>query len=117
MRSLDPAPKFLLNLLTVGVVRARWVARTNRALGRKTSALFAWFLLPFAHYGLAKRLNGALDGVGTAHRESPFWCFWLTGWPIIGATRRLRRGVTRYNDSLRVRLASPSASVESVPTA
>jgi hypothetical protein len=37
-------------------------------------------------------------------------CFWLTGFPFVGATRRLRRGVVAFNDAhnVRAQVAQPA---------
>jgi hypothetical protein len=92
-------PGFFVNVFTVGIARALWISRANRMLKHRTGFWFAWLLQPFAFYGLAKRLNIALERTGSSHRESPFWCFWLTGIPLIGTTRKMRRGFRRLNDA------------------
>ena len=102
MNALRKPPGFFTNLFTLGIARARWISAANKSLDHRTGFLFAYFLQAFANYGLAKRINLALRNAGSGHAESPFLCFWLTGWPFIGATRRLRRGVTRLNDAIEV---------------
>lgn len=96
-------PGFFVNLLTFGIARARWISDANRVLNHKTGFLFAWFLQGFANYGLAGRFNQALAAAGSAHTESPIACFLLTGWPFIGAKKRLGRATERLNDAHRVR--------------
>jgi hypothetical protein len=103
-------PGFWLNLLTFGIARARWTAAANRQLGSGAGFWFAWLLLPFANYGIAGRLNEASAAAGSAHRESPLLCFFLTGVPFIGAKRRVRRAVVHLNDALRVRSAATAQS-------
>lgn len=104
MTPLPIPPGFWLNLLTLGIARARWVGHANRQLGRGGAGFwFAWFLSPFAYYGIAGRLNEALAATGSTHRESPLLCFLLTGWPFVGAKKRLRRATVRLNDALHVR--------------
>lgn len=89
---IDSAPGFLHNLFTLGISMARWVDRTNKALGRGgAGSLFAWFLPGFAYYGLAGRLNDALAAQGSRTRVSPLACFFLAGFPFIGSRRRLGR--------------------------
>jgi hypothetical protein len=74
--------------------------------------LFAWFLLPFANYGLAQRMTAALRQAGSSYNVSAFWCFWLTGWPFIGSNKRFKRGVRALNDaySVRQQTVSPTAA-------
>lgn len=104
---LRTPPGFLINLVTLGIARARWIAEANRHLGQGGAGfLFAWFLQAFANYGLAGRFNQALGAAGSAHTESPILCFLLTGWPFIGAKKRLQRATERLNDARRVRGAA-----------
>lgn len=104
MSQLSEYPGTWISIFTIGIVRARWIAATNKALGRGGAGFwFAWFLMAFAHYGVAARLNEALAATGSAHRESPILCFFLTGFPFIGSKKRLRRATSFYNDALRVR--------------
>lgn len=101
--TLGQFPGFWITLVTIGIARARWVDATNQALGRGGAGFwFAWFLAPFAYYGVAGRMNEALRAVGSTHRESPLACFFLIGLPFIGTKKRLRRGVSRINDVHRV---------------
>jgi len=107
---LTTPPGFWVTLLTLGIARALWISRTNRDLGRGGAGfLFAYFLQPFANYGLAGRLNTALGEVGSSHRISPFWAFWLTGFPFIGTRHKMKRAVVRLNDAQRVRQAAVAA--------
>jgi len=107
MTPLPTFPGFWLNLVTLGIARARWTSATNQQLARGGAGFwFAWFLAPFAYYGVTGRLNGALAAAGSGHRESPLLCFLLTGIPFIGAKKRLRRATERLNDALRVRQAA-----------
>jgi hypothetical protein len=104
MTPLETPPGFLANLFTLGIARARWIAGANAALGQGGAGfLFAWMLLPFAHYGLATRLNGALRQAGSSHQVSPILCYLFTSWPIIGSGRRFERGVAAYNDAIGAR--------------
>lgn len=104
MTTLQQYPGFWISFFTLGIARARWIAAANRTLGRGGAGFwFAWFLMIFAQYGVAKRLNQALAAAGSAHRESPFLVFLLCGWPFIGSKKRLRRGVSFLNDAGRVR--------------
>lgn len=106
MTQLKTFPGFWLNLVTLGIARANWIAGTNKALGRGGAGFwFAWFLVPFANYGVTGRLNEALAAAGSGHRESPMAVFWLTGFPFIGSKKRLRRASERLNDVLQVRTA------------
>lgn len=100
---LSGYPGFWINLLTLGIARGRWIANANKMLGRGGAGFwFAWLLMPFAHYGVARRLNEALTDRGSSHQESPILCFLFTGFPFFGSTRRLRRAANRYNDTLQV---------------
>lgn len=99
MNRISQYPGFWVSALTFGIVRARWIATTNQTLGRGGAGFwFAWFLLPFAQYGITGRLNAALAAAGSNHRESPLAVFLLSGWPLIGSKKRLRRAVERLND-------------------
>ena len=49
------------------------------------------------------RVNATLASIGSTHTESPLLCFLLTGWPFIGAKRRMTRATDRLNDATRVR--------------
>ncbi|MDB5716461.1 MAG: hypothetical protein JWO15_3858 [Sphingomonadales bacterium] len=101
--NLRQFPGFWITLFTIGIARARWVDATNHTLGRGGAGFwFAWFLAPFAYYGVAGRMNDAMAAVGSTHKESPLACFFLVGWPFIGTKKRLRRGVNRFNDVHRV---------------
>jgi hypothetical protein len=101
--ALGKFPGFWITLVTIGISRARWVEATNHGLGGGGAGFwFAWFLAPFAYYGVAVRMNEALRAVGSTHRESPLACFFLVGWPFTGTKKRLRRGVDRINDVHRV---------------
>jgi hypothetical protein len=111
MNAVSTPPHFFANLFTFGVARARWISHANRALGHRTGFLFAYFLQSFANYGLSRRLNAALRAVGARHSESPFWCFCLTGWPLIGANRRMRRGFSRFNEAWAVQRHTAAAAV------
>lgn len=103
MVRLDTPPNWFVNIFTLGILRALWIAESNRRLKQGGAGFaFAWFLLPFAQYGLAKRMTLALAQVGSSHKVSPLACFWLAGWPFIGAHRRLKRGTQAYNDALGV---------------
>lgn len=108
--SLPQFPGFWITLVTLGIARASWIARTNRTFGRGGAGfLFAW-LLPFcANYGVTGRLNEALADAGSGHRESPWLVFWLTGWPFIGSKKRIRRAVDYLNDAQRVRQGAAAA--------
>lgn len=108
---LRPPPNLFVSLLTLGIARASWIAETNRALGAGGAGfLFAWLLSPFAVYGLAERLNGALQAAGSSHRESPVLCFLLNGMPFFGARARLKRGTERLSDVHRVGRGTPAPS-------
>jgi hypothetical protein len=110
MTPLNEYPGFWMNLITLGIARALWTSRANTQLGRGGAGFwFAWFLFPFANYGVAGRLNEALAAAGSGHRESPMLVFWLTGWPFIGSKKRLRRATAFYNDAIRVRSTSAPA--------
>lgn len=91
-------PGFLINLFTLGIARARWIAAANKVFGAGAGFWFAWLLQPFANWGLAGRFNAALQAAGSTHRVSPFWCFLLTGWPFIGAKARFKKATERLND-------------------
>lgn len=111
MTRLQTPPGFFVALFTLGIARALWISRTNRELRQGgAGALFAFFLLPFANYGVAKRLNVALAQAGSLQAVSAMACFWLTGFPFIGAARRLRRGVVAFNDAhnVRAQVAQPA---------
>src|SRR3954453_4790309 len=112
MLRLETPPSWIVNLLTLGIARARWIAESNRRLGQGGAGFwFAWFLLPFANYGLAQRMTAALRGAGSSFTVSPLLCFWLTGWPFIGSTKRFKRGTQALNDahSVRQQMASTPA--------
>ena len=112
MIRLETPPSWIHNLVTLGIARARWIAESNRRLGQGGAGFwFAWFLLPFAHYGLAKRMTGALRQAGATHTVSAFWCFWLTGWPLIGANKRMKRGTQALNDVATVHARATAAPV------
>lgn len=101
--NLRTPPGFLVNIVTLGIARASWVAETNRVLGQGGAGFwFAWLLAPFAYFGLAGRLNSALGTAGSSHRESPFLCFLFAGWPFFGSKKRLKRGTERLMDAGRV---------------
>jgi hypothetical protein len=70
---------------------------------------FAWFLLPFANYGLAQRITAALRQAGSSFTVSALASFWLTGWPFIGSTKRLKRGTQALNDAYSVRQQAASS--------
>lgn len=95
---------WFVNLITLGITRARWIAESNRRLGQGGAGFwFAWFLLPFANYGLAQRMTTALRQAGlSSFTVSPVWCFLLTGWPFIGASKRFKRGTRALNDAYAV---------------
>lgn len=104
MISYPRYPGTLLAIVTFGILRAKWVADVNKQLGRGGAGfLFAWFLQPFANYGITGRLNAALAQAGSGHSESPILVFLLSGWPFIGSKKRLGRATDRLNDALRVR--------------
>ncbi len=104
---LDKYPGFWLSLVTLGIVRALWFAESNRRLGQGGAGfVFAWFLMPFAAYGITGRINNALAQTGSGHRESPILCFLLFGFPFIGAKKRLRRGSEALNNAHSVRAQS-----------
>lgn len=101
---LTKPPGFFMSLVTLGIARAMWISQTNATIGQGGAGfVFAWFLLPWANYGVAKRLNGVLASTGSGYRISPMACFWLTGWPFIGARRRHKNAVERINDVTRAR--------------
>lgn len=102
------APGFWLNIFTLGILQAKWVARVNVALGQGGARfMFAWFLAPFAHYGLATRLNAAHQANGSPVQVSPLVCFFITGWPFIG--KGLRRSGEAYGTLLAARAGAPVA--------
>jgi hypothetical protein len=104
MTRLQDFPGTLVAVLTLGIARAKWIAETNRQLGAGGAGfLFAWFLSPFANYGVADRMNSALAAAGSGHRESPILCFLLSGWPFIGAKKRMKRGSEALNNAWAVR--------------
>jgi hypothetical protein len=103
------APGFLFNWLTIGIARAKWISGVNHQLNHKTGAVFAWFLAPFACYGLAKRLTAANAQLGSSQPASPLACFFLCGWPLIGSARRLKRGAEAYASALNVQARSAVA--------
>jgi hypothetical protein len=112
MVRLETPPSWIVNLVTLGIARARWIAESNRRLGQGGAGFwFAWFLLPFANYGLAKRMTAALQQAGSSFTVSAFWCFWLTGWPFIGSAKRLKRGTQALNDAYSVRQQTATPSV------
>lgn len=104
MTRISQYPGFWISALTLGIMRAKWIATTNELLGRGGAHFwFAWFLMPFAQYGITGRLNEALAAAGSNHRESPLAVFLLSGWPLIGSKKRLRRATERLNDVTQVR--------------
>lgn len=104
MTHLKDFPGTLVTVFTLGIARAQWIAETNRQLGAGGAGfLFAWFFSPFANYGVMDRMNSALAAAGSGHRESPFLCFLLTGWPFIGAKKRMKRGTQALNNAWAVR--------------
>lgn len=104
MTHLKDFPGTLVTVFTLGIARARWIAETNRQLGAGGAGfMFAWFLSPFANYGVVERMNNALAAAGSGHRESPFLCFLLNGWPFIGAKKRMKRGTQALNNAWSVR--------------
>ncbi len=110
--TLPNYPGTWISIFTLGIARANWISATNKTLGRGGAGFwFAWFLMAFAHYGVADRLNEALASVGSSHRETPFLVFLLTGFPFIGSKKRLRRATAFYNDALRVRGGNAPAPV------
>lgn len=48
-------------------------------------------------------MNNALAAAGSGHRESPILCCLLTGWPFIGAKKRMKRGTRALNNAWAVR--------------
>ena len=112
MVRLETPPRWIVSLFTLGIARARWIAESNRRLGQGGAGFwFAWFLLPFANYGLAERMTAALRQAGSSFTVSAFWCFWLTGWPFIGSAKRLKRGTQTLNDAYSVRQQTAAPSV------
>lgn len=112
MTRLKDFPGTLITVFTLGIARAKWIAETNRQLGAGGAGfLFAWFLSPFANYGVVDRMNNALAAAGSNHRESPILCFLLNGWPFIGAKKRMKRGTQALNNAWAVRQqAAPAAN-------
>jgi hypothetical protein len=111
MVRLETPPVWIVNLFTLGISRARWIAESNRRLGQGGAGFwFAWFLLAFANYGLAERMTGALRQAGSSFAVSAVACFFLTGWPLIGSNKRFKRGTQALNDAYSVRQqAAPPA--------
>ncbi|KRB74073.1 hypothetical protein ASE01_18960 [Nocardioides sp. Root190] len=105
------APSWFLNWLTIGIARAKWISGINAQLNHKTGAPFAWFFYAFAAYGLATRLTAANASLGSNHKTSKWACFWLAGWPFIGAARRLKKGAEAYASSLNVRAQAGTPAV------
>jgi hypothetical protein len=106
------APGFWLNLFTLGIVQAKWVAAVNSGLRQGGAGfLFAWFLAPFANYGLANRLNAAHQALGSSIRISPLACFFFTGWAFIGARKRLKRSGQAYGSMLSARASVIPAAI------
>jgi hypothetical protein len=104
MTHLKDFPGTLVTVFTLGIARAKWIAETNRQLGAGGAGfMFAWFFSPFANYGVVERMNNALAAAGSSHRESPFLCFLLNGWPFIGAKKRIKRGTQALNNAWSVR--------------
>lgn len=100
MTHLKDFPGTLVTVFTLGIARAKWIAETNRQLGAGGAGfIFAWFLSPFANYGVVDRMNSALAAAGSGHRESPILCFLLNGWPFIGAKKRMKRGTQALNNA------------------
>ncbi|MGQ0846546.1 MAG: hypothetical protein ACT4QF_20680 [Sporichthyaceae bacterium] len=91
-RVLAGCPGFFTNLFTFGIANARWVAGVNRELKQGGAGFwFAWFLVAFANYGLAGRLNAAHAAMGSNGKVSPLGAFFLTGFPFVGSRKRLGR--------------------------
>lgn len=104
MTRLQDFPGTLVTVFTLGIARAKWIAETNRQLGAGGAGfMFAWFLSPFANYGVVDRMNSALAAAGSSHRESPILCFLLNGWPFIGAKKRMKRATQALNNAWAVR--------------
>lgn len=100
MTPLKDFPGTLITVFTLGIARAKWVAETNRQLGAGGAGfLFAWFFPFFANYGVVGRMNNALAAAGSGHRESPFLCFLLIGWPFVGAKKRMKRATHALNNA------------------
>lgn len=111
MVRLETPPSWIVSLFTLGIARARWIAESNRRLGQGGAGFwFAWFLPPFANWGLAKRMTAALRQAGSSFTVSPFWCFWLTGWPFIGSAKRLKRGTNALNNAHSVQQQAAAVS-------
>jgi hypothetical protein len=112
MMRLETPPSWVVSLFTLGIARARWIAEANRRLGQGGAGFwFAWLLLPFANYGLAQRMTAALREAGSSFTVSAFWCFWLTGWPLIGSAKRLKHGTRALNDAYSVRQLVEAPSI------
>lgn len=127
MTLLKDFPGTLVTVFTLGIARAKWIAETNRQLGAGGAGfMFAWFLSPFANYGVVDRMNAALAAAGSGHRESPILCFLLNGWPFFGAKKRMKRGTQALNNAWAVRqqaagvvnrVAAPMTSTPETPPA
>ena len=116
MTRLKDFPGTLIAVFTLGIARAKWIAETNRQLGAGGAGfLFAWFLSPFANYGVVDRMNNALAAAGSHHRESPILCFLLNGWPFIGAKKRMKRGTQALNNAWAVRQQAAPAANQGTP--
>lgn len=108
---LEHSPGWLLGLITLGVLPARWVKATNRALGRGGAGFwFALDLTHFAHDELATRINQELAIRGSEQRISPLFCFVFTDFPILGASRKLNGGIAMILDASAVTGLSDGAS-------
>jgi hypothetical protein len=95
----NDAPGFWLNLHTLGIAQAKWVAAVDTALGgRGARFLFAWLLSPFATYGVAQRTNAAHQSLGSEIRVSALACFIFTGTPFMAD--RQKRSVQEYASML-----------------
>ncbi len=98
MLRLETPPSWILNLVTIGISRARWIAESNQRLGQGGAGfMFAWFFLAFANYGLAERMNGALRQAGSSVQLAPIVCFLFTGWPFFGSNAQFRKGTQALN--------------------
>lgn len=118
MTRLDSFPGTIVNLFTLGIARGRWIAETNKRLGQGGAGFwFAWLLSPFANYGVVGRMNNALAQAGSSHRESPFLCFLLNGFPFIGAKKRMRRAAEALNNAYAVRQQATSVASHAAPVA
>lgn len=112
MLHLEAPPSWIVNLFTLGIARARWISDSNRRIGQGGAGFwFAWFLMPFANYGLAQRMTGALRQAGSSFTVSAFWCFWLAGWPFIGSAKRFKRGTQTLNDTHSIRQRAAASKV------